>query len=89
MCEREPENTSDRYVVAVKKEGTIMGHLSRKVSRVCSLFLRRRGTIECTVTGRRKYSANLAQGGFEVPCSLLFKTFMEPVDSESPLLSLK
>ena len=47
-------------------------------------------TIECTVTGRRKYSADLAQGGFEVPCTLLFKaTLMEPVDSESPLLGLK
>ena len=36
-----PENASDRYAVAVKREGTIIGHLSRKVSRVCSLFLRR------------------------------------------------
>ena len=41
VCERDPENASDRYAVAVKKEGTIMGHLPRKVSRVCSLFLRR------------------------------------------------
>ena len=45
-CEREPENASFPYVVAVKKEGNIMGHLPRKVSRVCSLFLRWRGTIE-------------------------------------------
>ena len=56
-----------------------------------SLFLQREvATIECTVTGRRKYSADLAQGGLEVPCSLLFKvTLMEPVGSESPLLGLK
>ena len=40
VCERESENTSDRYAVATKKEGTIMGHLPRKVSRVCSQFLR-------------------------------------------------
>ena len=39
VCKREPENTSDRYTVAVKKEkGTLIGHLPRKVSRVCSLF---------------------------------------------------
>ena len=50
VCERESENASDRYAVAVKK-GTIIGHLARKVSRVCSLFLRRGRTIECTVTG--------------------------------------
>ena len=32
LCERKPENVSDRYVVSVKKEVTIMGHLPRKVS---------------------------------------------------------
>ena len=41
VCERDPENASDRYAVAVKKEGTIIGHLPRKVSRVRSLFLRK------------------------------------------------
>ena len=73
MCEREPHNALDRYAVAVKKTGTIIGHLPRKLSRVCSLFLRRGGTIECTVTGGRRYSVDLPQGGLEVPCSLLFK----------------
>ena len=28
ICEREPENASDCYAVAVKKEGTIIGHLA-------------------------------------------------------------
>jgi len=37
-----------------KKTGTIMGHLPRKLSRVFSLFLRRGGTIYCTVTGEEK-----------------------------------
>ena len=31
VCERESENAFDRYAVATKKEGTIMGHLPRKV----------------------------------------------------------
>ena len=31
VCEKEPKNASDRYAVAVKKEGTIIGHLPRKV----------------------------------------------------------
>ena len=54
MYESEPENASGRYAVAVEKEGTVIGHLPRKLSQVCSLFLRRGGTIECTVIGRRK-----------------------------------
>ena len=62
-CEREPSNSQVRYAVAVKKEGSIVGHLPKNVSRVCSLFLRRGGTIECTITGTRRYSADLVQGG--------------------------
>ena len=49
----------------------------KKVSRVCLLFLRLGGTIECTVIN-------------EVPCPLLFKAMlMEPVGSESLLLGQK
>ena len=39
VCEREPTNEKDRYAVAVKKAGTIVGHVPRKISRMCSLFL--------------------------------------------------
>ena len=67
VCEREPRNARDRYAVAVKKDGCVIGHLPRKVSRVCSLFLRRGGSIHCMVTGRRRYSVDLPQGGLEVP----------------------
>ena len=62
----------DRYAVAVIKDGVIIGHLPRKVSRVCSLFLRRGGSIQCTVVGRRRYSSDLPQGGLEIPCCLIF-----------------
>ena len=42
-CRREPTNESDRCVVTVLKDGNVIGHLPRKVSRVCSLFLRSPG----------------------------------------------
>ena len=64
-CERENSNNHDRYAVAVTKDRTIVGHLPRKVSRVCSLFLKR-GGIDCVVTGRWRYSLDLRQGGLEV-----------------------
>ena len=41
ICEREPQNTADRYVVAVKRSGSVIGHLPKKMSHFCSLFLRR------------------------------------------------
>ena len=77
-CEREPRNTQDRYAVAVKKDGTVIGHLPRKVWCVCSLFLKRGSNIRCTMTGRRRYSVDLPQGGLEIPRLLLFYNIVEP-----------
>ena len=42
-CRREPTNEKDRYAVTVLKDGNVIGHLPRKVSRVCLLFLRSPG----------------------------------------------
>ena len=49
-CEAEPGNIHNPYAVAVKRtsDNTIVGHVPRKVSAVCSLFLRR-GTMVCVV----------------------------------------
>ena len=46
-CDREPGNSCDRSAVAVKRSGVVIGHLPRKVSRVCSLFLRHGGVRHC------------------------------------------
>ena len=67
-CKRELRNTTDRYAVAVEKDGTVIGQLPRKISKVCSLFLRRGGIIQCTVSGTRRFSADLLQGGVKIPC---------------------
>ena len=67
-CDREPDNAVDHYAV---KDGDIVGHLPRTISRACSLFIRRGGTVRCRVTGPRKYSADLPQGGMEIPCLII------------------
>ena len=86
--EREPTNTSNRYAVAVVKGGVIIGHLPRKISKICSLFLRRRGTISCIVSGGRRYSADLPRGGLEIPCKLLFKGKAKEMDKLKRCLKL-
>ena len=66
-CEREARNSKDRYAITVKKDGTVVGHLSRKISHLCSIFLRRGNIVCCMSTsGRQRYSADLPQGGLEV-----------------------
>lgn len=59
--------------MAVIKGGVVRGHIPKKISNICSLLLRRGGSIIYTVTGTREYSADLPQGGLLIPCSLLFK----------------
>ena len=86
-CAREPLNDSDRYAVAIIKHSVIIGHLPRKISRVCSLFLCRGGSITCTVTGTRRYSADLPQGGLEVPCLLLFKAQAKEIQKLKSILN--
>ena len=73
-CERQPGNLHNPSAVAVKKESTVVGHVPRVISTICSIFIRRGGTIVCQVTGRRRYSSDLPQGGLEVPCVLMFNT---------------
>ena len=50
---RATDNTRELYAVAVKKSADIVGQIPRKTSAGCSIFLSRRGTIECTITGAR------------------------------------
>ena len=71
-CQRESGNVYDPYAVAVTKNNGIVGHVPRKMSAMCSLFLRKGGTISCSITGPRQYSADLVQGGMEVPCIYYF-----------------
>ena len=49
-CTREPGNWHDPHAVAVKKGDIIVGHLPRNISCICSIFIQRGRSIECTAT---------------------------------------
>ena len=76
ICAREEDNEHDRFAVAVvQSDGiadTIVGHLPRTISRLCSLFIGYHGSIRCTITGHHHYSMDMSNGGMEVPCRLHF-----------------
>jgi len=65
-CKREDGNCFNPFAVAVCN-GDIVGHVPRKISSVCSLYIRRGGEIHCRVTSSRRFSADLEQEGLEVP----------------------
>ena len=68
----EPDNREDRYAVAVMNGTNIVGHVPRRISYICNIFLCHSGSIICRVTGPRQYSWDLEQGGLEVPCEFRF-----------------
>ena len=73
-CRRESGNVFDPYAVAVvNSRGTTLGHVPCHVPAVFSMFLLRNDTdITCTVIGNQRYSADLPQGGLELPCHYTF-----------------
>jgi len=65
--------------VAVMRGGTVVGHVPKKISAACALFLGRKGSIRCTISGSRCFSADLPQGGLEVSCILKFQGDLKDV----------
>ena len=74
-CVRESTNSEDPYGVAVMRRSACrpfslwharLGRIPRKISAACALFLKRKGTIRCTVTASQHFSTVLPQGGLVV-----------------------
>ena len=73
--------------MSVIKPGTgVVGHIPRRISTPCNMFIRSGGSITCIVTGSRHYSVDLPQGGLEVPCWLQFKGNEKTINKLRPLL---
>ena len=49
-CEQESGNLNDVYAVAIKNGVSVIGHVPRKLSAACSLFLHLGGTMNCEIT---------------------------------------
>ena len=70
--EIEPNNPVDKYAVAVKKDGKVVGHLplgeNGKFAKTIFYFLRADPNGKCTITITGK-AVNLGDGeGMQVPC---------------------
>ena len=46
-CQRERANSEDPFAVVVMKGEMIIGHVPRRISAVCAMFIRRGGSILC------------------------------------------
>ena len=76
-CDREPENSCDRYAVCVKRSGVIIGHLPRKLSSLFAVF-------------NKAWRSNIMYGDWRAQVlrrSTLWES--EPFGSGSPSLGTK
>jgi len=88
LCFIEPHNREDRYAVAVMDGTSIVGHVPRKISYICYIFLFHSGSIICHVTGPKQHSQDLEQGGLDVPCEYKFYSKDKRVKVTKKLLEL-
>ena len=88
-CAQETSNRKDPYTVCVLESGSITaGHLPRKTSAVCSMFLKKGGTIDYVLTRSTRYSIDLTQRRLEVPCSLIVSGIHSVIDKVQKLPSV-
>lgn len=62
LLQAEEGNVHDRHAVAVLRNNETVGHMPRDLLPVSWFFIKRGGSISCTVTGHRKFGV-----GLEVP----------------------
>jgi len=86
-CTRELGNAHDIFAVKVTKDGVTIGHVPKKISSTCSLFISNGGVLLCEITNpNRRYSRDLVQGGLEIPCKFKFQGSKELTDKAKKLL---
>ena len=63
VCKIEEGNPHDPYAVAVIGDNRrVLGHVPRRISAGCSLFIQQNGRVTCEVSGPRQFSVDLPQG---------------------------
>jgi len=67
----------DKYAMAVLNNSQTIGHVLKFLSQLIFFFLKYEGTLSIKVTGERRFSFDLPQGGMEIPAECTFKSVNE------------
>ena len=82
-CEREPGNQHDEHAVKVLKDGEIVRHIPRLLSKTCTLILLAGGSMKVCVTGERD---NKRGKGLEDPCLVTAKVSEHILSKVEPVI---
>ena len=64
----------DRYAIAIISNNQTVGNVPKFLSKLTFFFLKHGDTLTVKVTGERRYSFDLAQGGMEIPAEFIYKS---------------
>ena len=67
----------DTYVIAVINNGKTVGHAPKFLTKLTFFSLKNGGKLHITVTGPRRYSVDLKQGGLELQADFCFTSLNE------------
>ena len=73
----------DKYAIAlINSESVTVGHLPKFMSKLAQLFVKYARKIRCEITGSKKCSSDLEQGGLEIPAKIIFQNSNERIIEE-------
>ena len=73
----------DKYAIALTNSDSItVGHLPKFTSNLAHFFVKHDGEIRCEITGSKRYSSDLEQGGLEIPAKIIFQNSNERIIEE-------
>ena len=59
-----------------------MGHLPKFMSKLTHFFVKHARRIRCEITGSKRYSSDLGQGGLEIIAKIIFQNSNERIIEE-------
>ena len=63
----------NKYAIAlINSEPVTVGHLPKSISKLVHFFVKHVGKLTCEITGSKRYSPDLEQGGLEIPAEIIF-----------------
>ena len=74
----------DKYAIAVINNGKTVGHIPNFLTKLAFSFLENGGKLHITVTGPRRYSVDLQQGGLKLPVDFCFTSL-----NKKPFLQMR
>ena len=80
---------SEEVIPHTSNDRVTVGHVPKFLSKITYFYIKNGGKLLVRITGKRKFSKNLPQGGMELPALYIFKSTNSKMHSKLPGLVAK